>query len=120
MIVLGFALINIGLDIPSQDSAAKYDFLGYIIASAGDYFTLDFHAICAEETVGGLFCLEASTGFGLIAVVIGICPSSTAFADRETHINLPRFPRRLSAQCHVFVCISIPTKIYTSISTAIR
>jgi hypothetical protein len=88
--VVGFALIFYSLDSPFSDSAQRPGFRSDLYVSGTTIFTLGLgdvtpHSAWARE----LIILEAGTGLGFLAVVMGYFPVLySAFSRREVNISL--------------------------------
>ena len=88
--VVGFALIFYALGSPFNDSSQGPGFRSYLYVSGTTIFTLGLgdvtpHSAWARE----LIILEAGTGFGFLAVVMGYFPVLySAFSRREVSISL--------------------------------
>jgi hypothetical protein len=88
ILILGFALVHRGLD--TLEAGAGADFTRFLYMSGETFFTLGYGDITPKTRVGQLFSVvEAGTGFGFMAVVIGYLPVLyQAFSSRERLINL--------------------------------
>ena len=98
VMVVGFALIFYGLGSPFHDAAQGPGFRSDLYVSGTTLFTLGLgdvtpHSPWARE----LLILEAGTGLGFLAVVMGYFPVLYgAFSRREVSISSARCARRLA------------------------
>ncbi|MGA9673333.1 MAG: potassium channel family protein [Terracidiphilus sp.] len=88
--VFGFSLIYYSLGSPFNDPARQADFLSDLYVSGTTLFTLGLGDVVPHiGFVRGIVILEAGTGFGLLAVVMGYFPVLYgAFSRREVSISL--------------------------------
>jgi hypothetical protein len=88
--VLGFALIFYALGSPFNDAAQGAGFRSDLYVSGTTIFTLGLGDVTPNRgLVRGVVILEAGTGFGLLAVVMGYFPVLySAFSRREVSISL--------------------------------
>jgi hypothetical protein len=88
--VLGFALIYYALRSPFHDTEKPIGFLTDLYVSGTNFFTLGLGDVTPHsETARVLSILEAGTGFGFLAVVMGYFPVLYgAFSRREVSISL--------------------------------
>jgi len=90
VMVLGFALIYDALGSPFIDSLRGAGFLSDLYVSGTTLFTLGLGDVTPHSRwARGFIILEAGTGFGLLAVVMGYFPVLySAFSRREVSISL--------------------------------
>ena len=90
VMVIGFALIFYALGSPFNDPAQGPGFLSDLYVSGTTLFTLGLGDVTPHiGWVRGIVILEAGTGFGLLAVVMGYFPVLySAFSRREVSISL--------------------------------
>jgi hypothetical protein len=90
MMVLGFALVYYSLGSPFNDPAQRAGFISDVYVSGTTLFTLGLGDVTPHiGLVRGIVILEAGTGFGLLAVVMGYFPVLYgAFSRREVSISL--------------------------------
>jgi hypothetical protein len=90
MMVLGFALVYYSLGSPFNDPAQRAGFISDVYVSGTTLFTLGLGDVTPHlGLVRGVVILEAGTGFGLLAVVMGYFPVLYgAFSRREVSISL--------------------------------
>jgi len=90
MLVIGFALIYYALGNPFTDPAQGAGFLSDLYVSGTTIFTLGLGDVTPHKGwVRELVILEAGTGFGFLAVVMGYFPVLYgAFSRREVSISL--------------------------------
>jgi hypothetical protein len=90
VMVLGFALVYYSLGSPFNDPAQATNFLSDLYVSGTTLFTLGLGDVTPHMGwVRGVVILEAGTGFGLLAVVMGYFPVLySAFSRREVSISL--------------------------------
>jgi hypothetical protein len=90
MLVFGFALIYYALGNPFTDPAQGAGFLSDLYVSGTTIFTLGLGDVTPHRGwVRELVILEAGTGFGFLAVVMGYFPVLYgAFSRREVSISL--------------------------------
>lgn len=93
-LVVGFAMIHKGLQIkvstPGDAPGAIVSFGTYLYMSGVTFFTLGFGDVVPLGSRGRfLAVMEAGTGFGFLAIVIGYLPVLyQAFSRREVNISL--------------------------------
>ena len=89
-LIFGYAIllwsINARLNVPTVET----NFLTYLYLSGTTFFTLGFGDLVPLLPLGRFFVvIEAATGFGLLAIVIGYLPVLyQAFSRREVNISL--------------------------------
>jgi hypothetical protein len=89
-LILGYAIllwsVNARLNVPPADT----NFGTYLYISGTTFFTLGLGDVVPLLPMGRLFVvIEAATGFGLLAIVIGYLPVLyQAFSRREVNISL--------------------------------
>jgi len=90
VMVIGFALIFYALGSPFNDPAQGPGFVSDLYVSGTTLFTLGLGDVTPHiGWVRGVVILEAGTGFGLLAVVMGYFPVLySAFSRREVSIAL--------------------------------
>jgi hypothetical protein len=90
VMVLGFALVYYSLGSPFNDPTQATSFLSDLYVSGTTLFTLGLGDVTPHMGwVRGVVILEAGTGFGLLAVVMGYFPVLySAFSRREVSISL--------------------------------
>ena len=90
MLVLGFGLLDWSLETAVRSTMPYRGFWTDIYFSGTTFFTLGMGDVTPNSSVGRfLTVLEAGTGFGFLAVVIGYIPTIyTSFSRRETNITL--------------------------------
>jgi len=90
VMVVGFALIYYGLGSPFIDSAQGPGFRSDLYVSGTTIFTLGLGDVTPRSPwARELIILEAGTGFGFLAVVMGYFPVLySAFSRREVSISL--------------------------------
>jgi len=88
--VFGFSLIYYALRNPFSDSSRQLNYLSDLYVSGTNFFTLGLGDVIPHGQVArGLSVLEAGTGFGFLAVVMGYFPVLYgAFSRREVSISL--------------------------------
>jgi hypothetical protein len=88
--VFGFSLIYFALRSPFADSSHHLDYLSDLYISGTNFFTLGLGDVTPRgELARALSVLEAGTGFGFLAVVMGYFPVLYgAFSRREVSISL--------------------------------
>jgi Ion channel len=88
--VLGFALLFYALGSPFSDSAHAPEFASDLYVSGTTIFTLGLGDVTPHDAwARGLIIVEAGTGLGLLAVVMGYFPVLYgAFSRREVSIAL--------------------------------
>lgn len=84
LLILGFASIQFGLGTPLSASL-ETGFGPYLYLSAETFFTLGYGDMTAQSGLGrAISTIEAGTGFGMLAVVVGYLPVLyQAFSRRE-------------------------------------
>ena len=89
-LIFGFALLHLAVAWINPQSAAQESFLTNLYFSGSTFFTLGLGDITPHTTIGRLLTvLEAGTGFGFLAAVIGYLPVLyQAFSRREVAIVL--------------------------------
>src|SRR5580704_11153931 len=89
-LVLGFGLIYRSMGSPFNDGLQKPDFLTVLYVSGTTIFTLGLGDVTPQTRPSReLIILEAGTGFGFLAVVMGYFPVLYgAFSRREVSISL--------------------------------
>src|SRR5437764_7730871 len=89
-LVLGFALLQWGLGSPMATAGGAAGFGAILYLSGVTFFTLGFGDVVPLAAAGRTVAvLEAATGFGFLALVIGYLPTIyTAFSGREVNITL--------------------------------
>ena len=92
VLMVGFALLHWGLATPLYlaNGGPQKDFAVYLYLSGVTFFTLGYGDVAPAAAVGRLIAVvEAGTGFGFLAIVIGYLPSfSAASSQREIIISL--------------------------------
>lgn len=90
MMILGFALLFYSLGSPFTDSTHMSRFYSDLYVSGTTIFTLGLGDVIPQNSWSrSLLILEAGTGFGLLAVVMGYFPVLYgAFSRREVIISL--------------------------------
>ena len=90
LMILGFALIYFALGSPFTDSTHMPRFFNDLYVSGTTIFTLGLGDVVPQSNLSRLLIvLEAGTGFGLLAVVMGYFPVLySAFSRREMIISL--------------------------------
>lgn len=88
--VLGFSLIYYALGSPFHDSSQQSSYLTDLYVSGTNFFTLGLGDVTPHNSAArALSTLEAGTGFGFLAVVMGYFPVLYgAFSRREVSISL--------------------------------
>jgi hypothetical protein len=88
--VLGFSLVYYSLRSPFNDSSQPISYLSDLYVSGTNFFTLGLGDVTPHGQVArALSTLEAGTGFGFLAVVMGYFPVLYgAFSRREVSISL--------------------------------
>jgi hypothetical protein len=89
-IVFGFSLVYYSLRSPFTDSSRQLNYLSDLYISGTNFFTLGLGDVIPHgQLARGLSVLEAGTGFGFLAVVMGYFPVLYgAFSRREVNISL--------------------------------
>jgi hypothetical protein len=90
MMILGFALLFFSLGSPFTDSTHMSRFYSDLYVSGTTIFTLGLGDVIPQTSWSrSLLIVEAGTGFGLLAVVMGYFPVLySAFSRREVIISL--------------------------------
>jgi hypothetical protein len=90
LMILGFALLFYSLGSPFTDNSRMTPFFNDLYVSGTTIFTLGLGDVIPQSTLSRfLLVLEAGTGFGLLAVVMGYFPVLyAAFSRREVIISL--------------------------------
>ncbi len=88
--VLGFALIFFALGSPFSDATLQPGFLSDLYMSGATIFTLGFGDVTPQTAWARVMViLEAGSGLGLLAIVMGYFPVLySAFSRREVNISL--------------------------------
>ncbi len=88
--VLGFSLVYYALRSPFNDSSQPIGYLSDLYVSGTNFFTLGLGDVTPRGQIArALSTLEAGTGFGFLAVVMGYFPVLYgAFSHREVSISL--------------------------------
>jgi hypothetical protein len=88
--VFGFSLIYYSLGTPFNDSSRQLTYFSDIYVSGTNFFTLGLGDVTPHGQIARvLSVLEAGTGFGFLAVVMGYFPVLYgAFSRREVSISL--------------------------------
>lgn len=89
-LIIGFALVDFGLQLRFTHLVNHWDFFEYLLASGGAFLPLEFSDLGAIDPAGKiLFVIESAIGIGFLAIIIGYFPVQyESFSRRETHINL--------------------------------
>jgi hypothetical protein len=89
-LILGYAILLWSMNTPLNVSGAHASFGTYVYLSGVTFFTLGYGEITPVLGVGrALVVIEAATGFGLLAIVIGYLPVLyQSFSRREVNIAL--------------------------------
>ncbi|HVS37246.1 MAG TPA: potassium channel family protein [Gemmataceae bacterium] len=89
-LIVGFAVLHLGLALPLNPTGEPGDFLTLLYLSGETFFTLGYGDVTAATPIGrALSVSEAGLGFGFMAVIIGYLPVLyQAFSRRETVIAL--------------------------------
>lgn len=90
LLILSFALLQWGMVSPLNVPAKQVGFGTYLYMSGVTFITLGFGDVVPLTGMGRLVAvLEAGTGFGFLALIIGYIPVIyQSFSRRETHISL--------------------------------
>ncbi len=90
LMIFGFALLYFSLGSPFTDNNHTPSFFNDLYVSGTTIFTLGLGDVVPQTTLSRmLLVLEAGTGFGLLAVVMGYFPVIySAFSRREVVISL--------------------------------
>lgn len=88
--IIGFALILYGLQVPFSNPGANQDFGTHLYYSGVTFFTLGFGDVVPISGTGRFLAVfEAGLGFGFLALIIGYVPVIyAAFSRREVHMLL--------------------------------
>lgn len=88
--VFGFSLIYYSLGNPFNDSSRQLSYFSDLYVSGTNFFTLGLGDVTPHGQIARILCtLEAGTGFGFLAVVMGYFPVLySAFSRREVSISL--------------------------------
>lgn len=88
--VFGFSLIYYSLGNPFNDSSRQLSYFSDLYVSGTNFFTLGLGDVTPHGQIARVLCtLEAGTGFGFLAVVMGYFPVLYgAFSRREVSISL--------------------------------
>lgn len=88
--VFGFSLIYYSLGSPFNDSSRQLSYFSDLYVSGTNFFTLGLGDVTPHGQIARvLSTLEAGTGFGFLAVVMGYFPVLySAFSRREVSISL--------------------------------
>ena len=88
--VLGFSFLYYGLGSPFTDSSRQLSYFTDIYVSGTNFFTLGLGDVTPHGQIARvLSTLEAGTGFGFLAVIMGYFPVLYgAFSRREVSISL--------------------------------
>jgi hypothetical protein len=88
--VLGFSLLFYSLGSPFKDSSLPVNYLSDLYVSGTNFFTLGLGDVTPHGQIPRvLSTLEAGTGFGFLAVIMGYFPVLYgAFSRREVSISL--------------------------------
>jgi len=88
--VFGYSLIYLALGTPFTDSSRQIPYLTDLYVSGTNFFTLGLGDVIPRNTVArALSTLQAGTGFGFLAVIMGYFPVLYgAFSRREVSISL--------------------------------
>jgi Ion channel len=89
-LVIGFALLDWAAGSPVRTPAGAPSFLWDLYLSGTTFFTLGIGDVTPESTLArSITVIEAGTGFGFLAIVIGYLPVIyQAFSRREVSISL--------------------------------
>lgn len=91
-LIVGFAVVHWALATPLYlaNDGPRQDFSVYLYLSGVTFFTLGYGDVAPMFTPGRVLAvIEAGTGFGFLAVIIGYLPSfSAAASQREITISL--------------------------------
>ena len=88
--VFGFSLIYYSLGNPFNDSSRQLSYFSDLYVSGTNFFTLGLGDVTPHGQIARVLCtLEAGTGFGFLAVIMGYFPVLySAFSRREVSISL--------------------------------
>jgi hypothetical protein len=89
-LIIGYALVQWSIHSPLNVSAESVNLGTYLYLSGVTFFTLGYGDVTAMSAAGrAIEVMEAATGFGLLAVVIGYLPVLyQSFSRREVNISL--------------------------------
>jgi len=89
-LIIGFALVQRALSPKLAGGDEGHGFLDYLYLSGETFFTLGYGDVTPAQSIGRAFAvIEAGTGFGFMAVIIGYLPVLyQAFSARERTIAL--------------------------------
>src|SRR5918911_142697 len=89
-LVLAFALLQWSVGARLHTPEAQVDFRSYLYMSGVTFFTLGYGDVYPLETLGRVLAVvEAGTGFGFLAIVIGYLPVLyQSFSRRESSISM--------------------------------
>src|SRR5919199_3970922 len=89
-LILAFALLQWAAGARLQTPERHTDFMTYLYMSGVTFFTLGFGDVFPLDTLGrALAVVEAGTGFGFLAIVIGYLPVLyQSFSRREVSISM--------------------------------
>jgi hypothetical protein len=90
LLMLGFALVQWGLGLPTHNGVYRPAFHEYLYLSTMTFFTMGFGDIApATNQMRFVVVMEAGVGFGFLALVIGYLPVLyQSFSRRELGISL--------------------------------
>ncbi|HEV7798843.1 MAG TPA: potassium channel family protein [Pyrinomonadaceae bacterium] len=89
-LIIGYAILLWAMDTPLNVAVARTNFGTYVYLSGVTFFTLGYGDVAPVLGTGRmLVVIEAATGFGLLAIVIGYLPVLyQSFSRREVNIAL--------------------------------
>ena len=89
-LIIGYAILLWAMNTPLNVSGARTNFGTYVYLSGVTFFTLGYGDVAPVLGMGrALVVIEAATGFGLLAIVIGYLPVLyQSFSRREVNIAL--------------------------------
>jgi hypothetical protein len=89
-LIIGYAILLWSINARLNVLASATNFATYLYLSGTTFFTLGYGDVTPTLTTGRLLMvIEAATGFGLLAIVIGYLPVLyQAFSRREVNISL--------------------------------
>ena len=89
-LIIGYALVQWSIHSELNVPAESINFGTYLYLSGVTFFTLGYGDVTAMSALGrAIEVMEAATGFGLLAVVIGYLPVLyQSFSRREVNISL--------------------------------
>ncbi|MDA8078485.1 MAG: potassium channel family protein [Nitrospiraceae bacterium] len=109
-LILGFALMNWGINTPVRTGDGSSGFLTYLYLSGTTFFTLGLGDVAPVTSLARMMtAVEAGLGFGFLALVIGYLPAlNQSFSRREINISLldaragspPTAAELLLRRCH--------------------